>query len=158
MAAVIKTSHRLCFLGTKLSSSIRSFSLSSNSLAAKYFTKKHEWVSVDQNIGTVGISDYAQKALGDVVYVQLPDIGATVTTSEECGALESVKAASELYSPVSGEVTEVNELLENKPELVNKSCYNDGWLFKLKLKDIKELDSLMLEQDYEKFLKTESSD
>lgn len=111
---------------------------------------------VDGNVGTVGISQYAQEALGDVVYAQLPDVGSSFRQSEEAGALESVKAASEIYSPVSGDVTEKNTAVEEKPSLVNTSCYENGWLFKIKLAKPSELDDLLSEKQYEEFLKTDA--
>ncbi|KAL0101475.1 hypothetical protein PUN28_018955 [Cardiocondyla obscurior] len=126
-------------------------------MAERWYTDKHEWVTVDEKIGTVGISDYAQDALGDVVYAQLPDVGTTIKKDEECGALESVKAASELISPVSGKVTEKNEAVESKPGLINTSCYKDGWLFKVELSDPAELKDLMNEEAYNTFLKSNAS-
>ncbi|KAK7578251.1 hypothetical protein V9T40_010456 [Parthenolecanium corni] len=96
-----------------------------------------------------------EESLGDIVFVQLPEVGSDVNPQDECGALESVKAASELYSPVSGTVTEINSALEEKPELVNKSCYDGGWLFKLKLKDADEIKTLMHEEQYSEFLKSD---
>ena len=120
------------------------------------FTKKHEWVLVDGNSGTIGISNYAQEALGDVVYAQLPDIGTSFRQGDECGALESVKAASEIYSPVSGDVTEKNTDAEETPSLVNTSCYEKGWLFKIKLTKPSELDDLLTEKQYEQFLKSDA--
>lgn len=131
----------------------RSFSRIHPLLAERKFTEKHEWVTLDGEIGTVGITDHAQQALGDIVYVELPDVDAEFAQSDECGALESVKAASELYCPVSGTVTEKNQSLEDKPGLINSSCYDDGWLFKLKLSKMEELDGLMSEEGYKKFLK-----
>ncbi|XP_012540670.1 glycine cleavage system H protein, mitochondrial [Monomorium pharaonis] len=122
----------------------------------RLYTNKHEWVTVDGKIGTVGITDYAQDALGDVVFAQLPDVGSIIKKDEECGALESVKAASELTSPVSGKVMEKNEAVENKPGLINKSCYKDGWLFKVELSDLDELKSLMNEEVYNMFLKSDT--
>ncbi|KYN27876.1 PREDICTED: glycine cleavage system H protein, mitochondrial [Trachymyrmex cornetzi] len=122
----------------------------------RWYTDKHEWITVDGKIGTVGISDYAQDALGDVVYAQLPDVGSTIKKNEECGALESVKAASELTSPVSGRVTAKNEAVESKPGLINKSCYKDGWLFKVELSDSDELKNLMNEETYNVFLKSDA--
>ncbi|KYN04069.1 PREDICTED: glycine cleavage system H protein, mitochondrial [Cyphomyrmex costatus] len=122
----------------------------------RWYTDKHEWITVDGKIGTVGISDYAQDALGDVVYAQLPDVGSTIKKHEECGALESVKAASELTSPVSGRVTSKNEAVESKPGLINKSCYKDGWLFQVELSDLDELKSLMNEEAYNVFLKSDA--
>lgn len=122
---------------------------------SKKFTDRHEWVTVDQGIGTIGISEYAQDSLGDVVFAQLPDPGTKLTAGEECGALESVKAASEIYSPVTGVVTEKNGAVENKPGLINTSCYDKGWLFKLKLTQPEELEELMTKEKYEIFLKSD---
>lgn len=122
---------------------------------SKKFTDRHEWVDVDQGIGTVGISKYAQDSLGDVVFAQLPDPGTKLEAGEECGALESVKAASEIYSPVTGIVTEKNGAVENKPGLINTSCYDEGWLFKMKLTQPEELEELMTEEAYETFLKSD---
>ncbi|KAJ2954556.1 hypothetical protein O0L34_g2840 [Tuta absoluta] len=118
----------------------------------RYFTKKHEWVSVNDSIGTVGISEYAQDALGEVVFAQLPEAGVQVAAGDECGALESVKAASEVYTPVSGTITEKNESVEKTPSLINKSTYEDGWLFRLKLSKPEELNNLMDQAAYEKYL------
>lgn len=126
-----------------------------NFILERKFTKKHEWVQLEGQVGTVGISNYAQEALGDVVYAQLPDIGTSFRQSDECGALESVKAASEIYSPVSGDVTEKNTAVEDTPSLVNTSCYKDGWLFKIKLAKPSELDDLLTEKQYEDFLKAD---
>ncbi|KAM6225301.1 glycine cleavage system H protein, mitochondrial [Rhynchocyon petersi] len=123
-------------------------------LAVRKFTDKHEWVTAENGVGTVGISNFAQEALGDVVYCSLPEVGAKLNKQEEFGALESVKAASELYSPVSGEVTEVNGALTENPGLVNKSCYEDGWLIKMTLSNPSELDELMSEEAYEKYIKS----
>ncbi|KAG7189508.1 hypothetical protein KM043_017199 [Ampulex compressa] len=123
--------------------------------AERLYTEKHEWITVDGKVGIVGISDYAQDALGDVVYAQLPDVGSIVKKEEECGALESVKAASELISPVSGKVTEKNEAVENKPGLINTSCYEEGWLFKVELSNPEEVKILMDEKAYEAFLKSD---
>lgn len=106
-------------------------------------------------MGTVGISQYAQEALGDVVYAQLPDVGTNLSQKDECGALESVKAASELYSPVSGKVTEKNTAVEDTPSLINTSCYDKGWLFRVELSKPEEVDALMDEKQYEEFLKNE---
>lgn len=123
--------------------------------ASRKYTDRHEWVTVEKDIGTVGISKYAQESLGDVVFAQLPDKNTKLTAGDECGALESVKAASEIYSPVSGVVTEKNSKVENKPGLINTSYYEEGWLFKLKLTKPEELKDLMDEQQYEEFLKTD---
>lgn len=110
---------------------------------------------VDGSNGTIGISNYAQEALGDVVYAQLPDVGTSFRQGDECGALESVKAASEIYSPISGDVTEKNTAVEDTPSLVNTSCYDKGWLFKIKLAKPSELDDLLSEKQYEEFLKSD---
>ncbi|XP_035868149.1 glycine cleavage system H protein, mitochondrial isoform X1 [Phyllostomus discolor] len=118
------------------------------------FTEKHEWITTENGIGTVGISNFAQEALGDVVYCSLPEIGTKLNKQDEFGALESVKAASELYSPLTGEVTEINEALAENPGLVNKSCYEDGWLIKMTLSNPSELDELMSEEAYEKYIKS----
>ncbi|XP_077166244.1 glycine cleavage system H protein, mitochondrial [Paroedura picta] len=123
-------------------------------LAARKFTDKHEWIAVENGIGTVGISNFAQEALGDVVYCSLPDIGTKLNKQDEFGALESVKAASELYSPLTGEVTEINTALADNPGLVNKSCYQDGWLIKMTVDNPSELDELMSEDAYEKYIKS----
>ncbi|KAJ8924622.1 hypothetical protein NQ315_000772 [Exocentrus adspersus] len=130
---------------------------SSGAFAARVFTEKHEWVEVSDKIGTVGISQYAQEALGDVVYAQLPDVDTIVKQNDECGALESVKAASEIYSPVSGKVVEKNVQVENTPSLINTSCYNDGWLFKVELSNASEIQSLMTEDKYKEYLKAQDA-
>lgn len=126
---------------------------SSTTLCGRKYTDKHEWIQMNGKVGTVGISHYAQDALGDVVYAQLPDVGQDVTQKEECGALESVKAASELYSPVTGKVVEKNTAVEDKPGLINMSCYEKGWLFKVELSKPEEVDGLMDEDKYQQFLK-----
>lgn len=122
------------------------------SYSQRRYTEKHEWIAVKDNVGRVGISDHAQEALGDVVYVQVPDVDAEFKQFDEAGAIESVKAASEILSPASGQVVEVNKALEDKPSLVNSDCYGQGWLFDLKLNDAAELDKLMSEEDYKKYL------
>ena len=107
----------------------------------------------------MGISNHAQEALGDVVYVQVPEVGSSFSQFDEVGAIESVKAASELMTPVSGEITTVNSSLEEKPGLVNSNCYDEGWLYEIKMKDKKELENLMTEEKYNEYLeKTSSSD
>ncbi|CAG0890585.1 unnamed protein product [Cyprideis torosa] len=108
-------------------------------------------------VGTVGISNHAQEALGDVVFAQLPDPGMRINAGDECGALESVKAASELYTPVTGEVVEKNSKVESDPGLINKSCYNEGWLFKIKVAEESELKALLNEEQYKDFLKATAS-
>ncbi len=116
------------------------------------FTKEHEYVSVDGDIATVGISDYAQGQLGDVVFVELPEEGREVEQGDEIAVVESVKAASEIYSPVSGTVTGVNDMLEGAPSTVNDAAEGDGWFFKLRLSDAGEINDLMDRADYEKFV------
>ena len=115
-----------------------------------YYSESHEYVKVEGNYGFIGITDYAQHALGNVVYVDMPDVDDEVTAGEEFGAVESVKAASDLYSPVSGTVVEVNEALEDTPELINKDAF-ENWIIKVELSDKSELDSLMNAADYTAF-------
>ena len=114
------------------------------------YRDSHEWVR-NEGDGTVvvGISDHAQAALGDMVFIELPEVGTTYSQGEACAVIESVKAASDAYSPVSGEVTEVNDALEDEPELVNSDPYGDGWLYKLKLDDKSELEGLLKPDAYE---------
>lgn len=112
------------------------------------YTKDHEWIRVEGDVGTVGISDYAQEQLGDVVYVELPEVGKTVAQAEEAAVVESVKAASEVYAPVSGEVVAVNQALEDDPALVNSAATGAGWFLKLKLSAPAEVDGLMDEAAY----------
>ncbi|MEA2568654.1 MAG: glycine cleavage system protein [Acidobacteriota bacterium] len=120
------------------------------------YAKSHEYVHVDGNVGTIGITEYAQKELGDVVFIELPTVGAQLEATDELGSIESVKAVSELFSPVSGEVVEVNELLRDKPELVNTDPYGDGWMIRIKLSDPTEVDELMTAEEYEEYIETES--
>ncbi|XP_068142951.1 glycine cleavage system H protein, mitochondrial [Drosophila tropicalis] len=131
----------------------RSFHITNMLDKERRYTDKHEWVELlDANKAIVGISSYAQEALGDVVFAQLPEPGTELKQDDECGALESVKAASEVYSPVSGKVTEKNAHVEDTPALVNTSCYDKGWLFKVSLKDPQEYEKLMTEEQYKTFL------
>ncbi|KAI8065855.1 glycine cleavage system H protein [Gongronella butleri] len=116
--------------------------------ATKKYTSDHEWISVDGGVGTIGITDYAQKALGDVVFVESPTVGDKVEKQDQIGAVESVKAASDIYSPVTGEVVDVNEALADEPSLINSDPENDGWLAKIKLDNEAELDCLMDEAAY----------
>lgn len=129
--------------------------LSSWNLAQRLYTSKHEWIEMNGKVGTVGISQYASESLGDVVYAQLPDIGTQLKKQDECGALESVKAASEIYSPVSGKILEKNNAVEDTPALINTSCYEKGWLFKVELENEADLKDLMTEEQYKEFLKTD---
>lgn len=117
-----------------------------------YFTKDHEWVRVEGDTGTIGISEYAQGQLGDVVFVELPEIGRTVAQGDELAVVESVKAASEVYAPVSGEVIEANEALNDDPSLVNNGAEGDGWFARVRLSDAAELESLMDEAAYKDYV------
>ncbi len=117
------------------------------------FTEEHEWLKVEDDTATVGITDYAQKELGDVVYVELPAVGDSFGKGDACSNIESVKAVSDIYAPLSGEITEVNVVLESKPEQVNLDPYGEGWIFKLKIEDPGELDDLMTAEAYDEYLK-----
>jgi glycine cleavage system H protein len=118
------------------------------------YTKEHEWIKVEGDTGTVGITDHAQQSLGDIVFVELPKPGADVTAGKSFGTVESVKAVSELYSPVSGSVTAINEALNNTPEQVNKDAHG-AWMIKIKINDKNQLNSLLSADDYEKFIAEE---
>ena len=118
------------------------------------YSKDHEYIRVEGDVGIVGISDHAQSQLGDVVFVELPAVGAKFAKGDEAAVVESVKAASEVYSPVSGEVVAVNGELESQPSLINEDATGKGWLIKLKLADPAEIDALMDEAAYQEFLKT----
>ena len=120
------------------------------------YLSSHEWARVEEDGSvTIGITDHAQEALGDVVYVDVPEVGTSISTGEEAGAVESVKAASDIYSPVSGEVIAVNEVLEDAPETVNSSPYDEGWFFKIKPADIAELDAALNATAYRESLEEE---
>ncbi|CAK5079837.1 unnamed protein product [Meloidogyne enterolobii] len=138
----------------------RQFSFTSK-VEDRYYTKKHEWIELEKHvkgeIGTVGITDFAQQSLGDVVYVELPEVGTKLAKDDTAGAIESVKAASDLYSPMTGEVVELNAEVQDKPQLVNKSCFEKGWLYKLKIVDPSELSQLMDEKTYEEYEASESN-
>ena len=118
----------------------------------RYFTEDHEWIEVDGDSATIGITDYAQEQLGDIVFVEVPAEGATLAKGKEAAVVESVKAASDVYSPVSGTVTEGNGQLEEDPALVNTAPETDGWFFKLTIVDAGELDGLMDEAKYKDFV------
>lgn len=120
------------------------------------YSKEHEWIKVDSGRGTVGITDYAQKQLGDVVYVELPEAGATLASMQVFGTIESVKAVSELFCPVSGEVVETNQTVVDKPELVNSDPYGEAWLVVVKISTPAELDSLMSASEYQAYIDEES--
>ena len=122
------------------------------SLDDRKYADTHEWVKVDGDVVVVGISDHAQDALGDITFVELPEIDAEFTKGDDVAVVESVKAASDIYAPISGTVSEINEALEDEPEVINTDAYNDGWIFKLKDFDTAELENLMSAADYDKFL------
>lgn len=124
-------------------------------MSEKKYTKQHEWLSVDGDVGTVGISEHAQDQLGDVVFVELPAVGTKLEANASMAVVESNKAASDVYAPVGGEVVEVNPELEDRPELINESAEDKGWLVKLRLSDT-STDSLMSEANYQDFVKNES--
>ena len=117
------------------------------------YTKDHEWAKIEGEDVIVGINDYAQDQLGEIVFVELPEVGDSFSQDDEFGTVESVKAVSEIYIPVSGEITAINEELEEAPELVNNACYTDGWLIKIKSNDLSELDNLMDKGAYLNMLK-----
>ena len=116
-----------------------------------YFTKEHEWIRVDGDVATVGISNHAQEALGDIVFAEVPDAGKTLSKGDDAAVVESVKAASDVYAPVGGEVVEGNAALADDPSLINRDPEGEGWFFKLKLSDSAELDGLMDEAAYREF-------
>lgn len=120
------------------------------------YTKEHEWIHVQGDIGIVGITDYAQHELGDVVYVDLPEVGDRFEAGEPFGSVESVKAVSEIFCPVRGEVVEVNTALRDTPELINKSPHEQAWMIKLRIEDSTELDNLMSAEDYEQYTKEQA--
>lgn len=117
------------------------------------YTKEHEWIRVDKDTATIGITDHAQKELGDIVYVELPSAGDPVTAAETFGTVESVKAVSEVFSPVTGEVTAVNGKLQDHPELLNSDPHAAAWLIRVKLSDPEEVDKLMSSEEYEAYIR-----
>ena len=112
------------------------------------FLSSHEWVLVEDGVATIGVSDHAQEALGDLVYVELPETGSSIAAGDTVGVIESVKAASDLYAPVSGEIVEVNDLLESAPERINSDPYGDGWIYKVALEDPEEIENLLDAEAY----------
>jgi glycine cleavage system H protein len=120
-----------------------------------FFAESHEWIKIEGDMGTVGVSDFAQKQLGDVVYIELPETGAKFDFHQSFGVIESVKAVSDIYSPVAGEVIEVNSGLNDSPELLNEDPHGNGWIMKIKVKDKSELQKLMSISDYEKYLESQ---
>ena len=121
------------------------------------YAKSHEHVHVEGTTGTIGITDYAQKELGDVVFVELPQVGSELEAGDELGSIESVKAVSELFVPVSGEVIEINEALADNPALVNTDPWGDGWMVRIKLADVTEVDELMTAEEYDEYLEKEAA-
>jgi glycine cleavage system H protein len=122
------------------------------------YTQSHEWVRIDGDIGTVGITDYAQKELGDIVYLELPDVGHVFNAEEEFGTVESVKAVSELFTPVSGEVVEINKSAVAEPGIVNDDPFGDGWLIKVKLSTDEDVGKLLSAEKYEEYVKQEEKE
>ncbi|MFB0900832.1 MAG: glycine cleavage system protein GcvH [Dehalococcoidia bacterium] len=120
------------------------------------FTKEHEWIKLIDNIGIVGITSFAQAELGEIVFVELPDIGLRKKNGDEVAVIESVKAASEIYAPAAGEIVEVNESLIDNPQLINDDPINTGWMFKIQLDSVNDLDSLLNENEYEDFIKNDN--
>jgi glycine cleavage system H protein len=123
-----------------------------------HYSKDHEWIRVEGDIGTIGITDHAQHSLGDVVYVELPKVGETFSAHESFGSVESVKAVSEIFTPVSGEVTEVNESLQDEAEKVNSDPYGDAWMIRIRMSNPGEVDSLLNAAEYEDFTKAEETE
>jgi glycine cleavage system H protein len=121
-----------------------------------HYSKDHEWVRVEGDVAVIGITDYAQDSLGDVVYVELPKAGESFAANESFGSVESVKAVSEVFTPVSGEIADVNGSLNDEPEKVNTDPYNDGWMIKMKMSSAGEVDSLLTAAEYEDFTKAEA--
>ncbi len=121
------------------------------------YTKEHEWVKVEKDIATIGITDHAQSSLGDIVYLELPNEGEAVTKDETFGVVESVKAVSDCYAPVSGMVKEVNTPATENPEILNEDCYGEGWMIRIEMSDSKDLEALMDAKRYEKFLSEETA-
>jgi len=122
------------------------------------YSREHEWVAVEENVATIGITDYAQDQLGDIVYVELPEVGTQVTKDEAFGVVESVKAVSDIYAPVSGTVTEVNVGLPDSPETINEDPYGDAWMIRVEMSDPDELEDLMKATEYKKFVEEEKEE
>ena len=121
------------------------------------YTKEHEWVSLKGNIATIGVTEHAQEQLGDIVFVELPGVGGELKAAETFGVLESVKAVSDCYAPVSGRVTEVNDHLNEAPETINEDCYGEGWMIRVELSQPNELESLMDDKTYQAYIEQESA-
>jgi len=123
-----------------------------------HYSKDHEWIRVEGNVGTIGITDHAQNSLGDVVYVELPKVGESFSAHEAFGSVESVKAVSEIFTPVGGEITGVNESLQDEPEKVNNDPYGEGWMIRIRMSNPGEVDSLLNAAEYEDFTKAEETE
>jgi glycine cleavage system H protein len=123
-----------------------------------HYSKDHEWIRVEGDVGTIGITDYAQNSLGDVVYVEVPKVGESFAAHEPFGSVESVKAVSEIFTPVGGEIIEVNEALQDEPEKVNTDPYGDGWMIRIRMSNPGEVDSLLSAAEYEDFTKAEETE
>jgi glycine cleavage system H protein len=117
------------------------------------YSKDHEWISIENEIATIGITDHAQESLGDIVYIELPKLGRLINAGDQVGVVESVKAASDLFAPISGEIIEVNNELTNSPQLINSDPENSGWYMKIKLNDVEELKKLMNYDEYKETIK-----
>ncbi|MDG2446191.1 MAG: glycine cleavage system protein GcvH [Thermodesulfobacteriota bacteirum] len=116
------------------------------------YTEEHEWISLEEEILTIGITDHAQESLGEIVFIELPKVGETFSKSSIFGAVESTKSVSDLYMPVSGVVTEVNTSVENQPELINQSPYNEGWMIKIKASNVSDLETLLSAEEYKNLI------
>ena len=121
-------------------------------MSEKKYTKDHEWIKIENEIATVGISNHAQESLGDIVFIELPSVGKSVKSQDEICVIESVKAASDIFAPVDGEILEINKNLENDASIINKDAENTGWIFKIKISNPNQLNELMTENDYINFL------
>ena len=117
------------------------------------FTDDHEWIKIDHNIVTIGITDFAQSELGDIIYVEFPDIGTKFDNKDSIGTLEAVKTVADIFAPLSGLITEINEALEDNPELINESPYENGWIIKMKIEDIEDYGKLLNADEYKKLIK-----
>jgi len=117
------------------------------------YTKDHEWIKVENGVGTVGITHYAQEALGDIVFIELPPVGETVNAGDVLGSIESVKAVSDIFTPITGEIKEANSDLEGEPEVINSDPYGKGWIVRIAIENESELDDLMDSEEYQEFLK-----
>ena len=122
-------------------------------MTEKKYSKDHEWIKIENEIAIIGITDYAQESLGDIVFIELPKVGRLVNTGDQVGVVESVKAASDLFAPISGEIIEVNNELTNSPQLMNSDPENSGWYMKIKLNDVEDLKKLMNYDEYKEIIK-----